>query len=730
MKIKTQFQLFVLIAVISSISGMAAQSTFSVTYSFNNSRNPVVTAGAEAVIGDSAVWGGTKLGTTSYITDEFGTAWRGQIVKSNSLNFEYIFLKVPLYAKAGYKINVQSVKVSQRSSKVGANNNFKIGATLNGTIPISGQFIGGTLTSSYNDTTYTPASALSVSGLDYVSIWLAGRGNTTDTFYWDVNEVTITGTYEPVAGVDYVIDVSENLKQNIRLGVDCSTLWYWRSNLKTQLAQIAVGEMNTDFLRVQINTAYEREQGIKNDSVYYLILELMTAMHNANPNIKFFSSPSTLSFAYTDQEKVEIWGHVDNVPFSCFPAWILHWDQDGTKTMSDGTVVPVWKRGYFDYPALTQYYADYLNMMYQKGFDISYLDLSNEQSVITPAITKYIYDNLPAKLLPGVRMPELVVPSTWNVQGGIDWLDSVNVAENEDQSFSVAAVHNTGTGGSEAEFASKASLLGKEAWNTELHNWVGLTLHDDIMTSEALWYYLRSGFTGIETWLFFGDWGGKPHSMIWTKWNGTTIIKTGKYEIFKQVVNNANGGNYLEVSMPYSSVPTVAFLKDNILSVWILNKTPVAMPNTTFNVLNKNIMNKTIDVVKWNRSIATTGQINHFVNQETDKFSYDIDPQSLYFFKIDLSQANALTSNYSESCDFLVSYSPKLKEVKIQINALNKVSNGDYSVFNVAGQCVKSGKISGTEGSFSSIGMAAGVYIVEVKNKLQKAYYKKLLIYN
>src|SRR3546814_10791782 len=70
-------------------------------------------------------------------------------------------------------------------------------------------------------------------------------------------------------------------------------------------------------------------------------------------------------------------------------------------------------------------------------------------------------------------MPDLIAPSSWSVQNGVNWLNAVNSANGEQNGFDIAATHNTGGSGSISQFVSSASVLGKDAWNTELHAWTG-----------------------------------------------------------------------------------------------------------------------------------------------------------------------------------------------------------------------------------------------------------------
>ena len=428
------------------------------------------------------------------------------------------------------------------------------------------------------------------------------------------------------------IVVSNTVKQPIALGIDAERLWHWRGYLKDQMAQLAVGEMNTAYIRVAINIAYEREEGVINVSAYDNILEMMNAMKAERSTIKFFASPQPLQEAYTDAEKDSIWG--GSVPWSPYPAWIQEWVHNGTKWVK--------KANGFHVDKLTQYYADYLNFMKDEGFDIAYLDLSNEQTIIQPSHAKYIKDHLPTLLDAGVNMPLLIAPSTYSVQGGINWLDSVDAANGEQDGFDIASIHNTGGSGSLSEFASSAATWGKAAWNTEMHAWTGDSLGAEVMNSAILWEHLRSGFVGLDTWLFFGPLGGTGHWMIGAHWNNGQVLKTVKYEIFKQVVNNANGGNYVEVSSPDEDLITAAFLKDNVLSVWVLNTGSAEITDQVIDLDGRNIAGKTIEVINWHGGLTydnneQAGESSSFVAADPDHFTYDLDGESLHFFKIDLN---------------------------------------------------------------------------------------------
>ncbi|MFV0467390.1 MAG: T9SS type A sorting domain-containing protein [Dysgonomonas sp.] len=711
--------LYSLILTLLCITPLYADENFVITYGFNNTMSPDV-KNYTAFTANDALAGGTGLYSPVYVNEGATAAWQAGI-KNNNPNFSQTYVRFDIQPRFLYNVKIDSVLATQKHSVVGGAYNFVVGTATGGAIPteITDRI---PFTADYSSFKYSPplSSSTSQNG-DLITVWLSARGLNTSTSLWYIDEVKIYGTFVE-SDQKPTVEVSVNKKQQIRLGVDAERLWYWRSGIKDQLAQAAVGELKSDFVRVDINCAYEREIGVIKDSAYIEILEVMTAMRKANPSINFFASPRPLHEAYSSNEKKLTWGHTDNVPWSPYPAWILQWEQNGTKTMQDGTVVPNWVMGYFDYPALTRYFADYLNFMHLKGFNIRYLDLSNEQRVITPEITKYIYDHLPPLLNSGVELPGFIVPSTWNIQGGIDWLNSVNQSNGEHLAFEIAAVHNTNSTGSIEEFATKSHALNKEAWNTELHEWVGVELHDEIMNSTVFWEYMRAGFTGIDTWLFYGPGVGKPHSMIWAYTNH--YVTSGKYEIIKQVVNKANLGNYVEISQPMSSMPTAAFVKDNTLSVWLLNKTTNNFSNLDFNLTGWQPQGS-VEVMKWHKDLPKEGVQSSFTIGSDKEFKYNIDGESLYFFKINVAN-NTATSNLVEKNDFVVSAKKETILIKSQKEDLFH-SKGQYAVISMQGQLLKTGNLTGSETIIRSKELKSGCYIVSINGNKTTSNHKILL---
>ena len=621
--------LFILLSF--SILANAQISNFKVVYSFNSNLSGEIVSGSDALTASNAIFGGAFLKNTRLSTDGVQSVLASDVVNNNATNYSNTFIRFDLTSLANKVITITKITVRHRANVATPDNLFRIGCTKNGATPLNtdiNQSSGNYLfLSSYSTTSFQPGSAnSSASSPDKLSVFLCARGALTTTVNWFVDEVVIEGIATQSGG-SAIIVVSDIAKQQMRFGVDAERLWYWNSTNKTNLANAAVKELQSDFVRVAINCAYEREQGVENPAAYTQILEMMTAMKASNPNIKFFASERPLDQAYTAAEQVAIFGAEGAVPWAPYPAWIMGFSGFGGVFGSDG---------FNQYEAL-QYLADYLNFMNSKGFSIDYLDLTNEKNVITPAITKYMYDNLPALLDAGVQIPVLVVPSSWSRQQGTDWLKSVNISKSENTAFEIAATHNTDDTGTPEDFVAAANTLKKEPWNTELHNWVGVTTQEEILTSSVFWEHIRGGFTGLETWLFFGPLNGKDHTMIWA--NSSQLIRSCKYEIFKKVVNNANRGYYLETSMPNTQCLTASFIKDSILTVFALNKSTTPLPNGLFFLQNRNILNKPIEVTRWNSKLARPGEVSSFIASNMDNFAYTLDSASLYCFKIILSKS-------------------------------------------------------------------------------------------
>ncbi len=721
-----------LLIFIGSFQLHAQIKSFKVTYSFDTDMSASFISGSEAVIASNAVAGGTKVGVVGLTTVSDQKVLRSEIIKNNNTNYINTFVRMNIKPKPGYTLVIRSVTANQSSSITNSLVLFRIGTTKNQIVPNNtklGESLPNTvLKSTFSKNIFSPAvEASQTIGQDSATVWLCARGGDNDIYDWHLNSVEIQGDYiqtgtEPSA----TVVLTTTNKQKLRFGIDAERLWYWQTGtFGNTLANLGVKELQSAFVRVAIDCAYEREEGVKKPELYNKILDMMTAMKTANPAIKFFASPRPLDEAYTDAERQSIWGG-PKAPWAPVPAWIMTHVENGT-TIENGQTIKKWKIGTIYVDKLTRYYADYLNFMYSKGFTIDYMDVTNEKNEITATHCKYIYDNLPGMLNPGVPMPQLIAFSAWSYEQSTNALTAFTPSQLG--SFAIASAHNTGDDGTPAAFVAQANAIGKEPWNTELHEWVGIQSQEEIVNSKAFFEAMKGGFVGLCSWLFYGPKEGKDHTMIWSGvTNGTSVVeKSTKYEIFKKVVNNANGGNYREVTSNSSGLLTAGFVKDTVLTVWALNSTSFTMPNVTFTFQDTKVSTTSIEVTEWQNALPRSGVVTPLTTAQSTGFSYTLDPASLYCFKIALKRDVVIVAGIEDKQKFqpLTLYpNPVSHKLTVQFPDFTPIG-AQYTILNSNGRMVQKGKL------FSSAveveGLAPGLYLIQVSDRLGNAYMSRFV---
>ena len=306
---------------------------------------------------------------------------------------------------------------------------------------------------------------------------------------------------------------------------------------------------------------------------------MMKTFRKYNREIKFFASPRPLKEAYnpkTESALIEANFKKGNIGMAAYPVWV-----GGHKRLLKKELRTVKKDQW------VRYLADYLNLMGRHGLDIAYMDLMNEdQSMWNLDIDTvlYVIDHIPSRLDPGVKMPKIVFPSTWSPGDGMRrFLNLPSVASRKAEvlkKIGVVSTHNTPDGNrtrfNEADLVTFAKAVHavdpqKELWNTEMHGWVGIrNPSEDILNSLILWRHLAAGFSGIDTWLFYGSWKGAAHPMVYSN-RGHGPETTTKYEIFKSVVNETGNGRYVASESTDSQVVPAVLLKNGRMLVSLLN---------------------------------------------------------------------------------------------------------------------------------------------------------------
>ena len=439
------------------------------------------------------------------------------------------------------------------------------------------------------------------------------------------------------------ITITGAQRQLLRFGVDAERLWYYWPNQRDRLAEMAVKELKADYVRVAINAAYEREEGNINLGAYTDdIIPLMTKLKSYNPNIKFYASVRPLKEAYDTNNNPADAAFVNqnfkngNIAMFAYPLWV-----GGHKNV----LIEPFKA--FKKENMVRYLADYLNLMKSYGFDLEYMDLVNEeQDIWENEISNIIYviEQLPLHLHSGVQMPKIIFPSTWSPGDGFKkFLDVSSVKANQSAvlaKLDVVATHNTPDTGIHnfdetnlVQFADAIHKIdpNKEVWNTEAHGWVGINAPVTEMRNSAIFFkHIRAGYTGFETWLFFGSWAGNDHSMVYSN-NSNAPVTTTKFEIYKTVVNEMNLGHHIGSDCDNSALTQVVMRKENKMMLCIQNLTDKSY-EVNVNMPAGTTIAGTISCTRWEESMKNVVGIK----------GSDITPKTSTLFSATVPQGSLL----------------------------------------------------------------------------------------
>lgn len=421
---------------------------------------------------------------------------------------------------------------------------------------------------------------------------------------------TWTGRAAEAAADPTLLTVGAAKKQIMKYGLDYERLWFWYGSTanKNQVAQWSVVDCEIDYMRVAINCAYELTEGDYDRSAYTdKIIPMMSAMQAANPTVKFFASPRPLNEA------------VSGARWQPYPTWITG---DTGSSFS------------FDWQKCAEYLERYIRLMNENGFRIHFMDLTNEWNYVTPTHVRNISDYLQGVF--GDDMPLIVAPSAWSFSQGVGWLNGANTTSKK-AAIDIAACHNTGKQGTPQDFADKAISLGKEVWDSEVHGWKGGTPADEIPTSFQMFDRIRAGFTGLDAWLTIGTTSQK-HCYILN--NGSTVTRNVKYYIFQKLCNTSNYGRALDINQPDAFTSTAALIRENLLTVWVLNTSAQSQP-VQIDVGDRVIADGTVRQTRWNEAIAIEGVGSTFAATSVSLVDARIEPDSLHCFEITLEPTGA-----------------------------------------------------------------------------------------
>ena len=421
--------------------------------------------------------------------------------------------------------------------------------------------------------------------------------------------------------------VGENRQQKMRYGMDYERLWYWTGGLnaseRRDVATWSAVDTGIDFVRVAMNSAYELTEGDINLNAYTnKILPLMTVMKEANPDIKFFASPRPLNEA------------IDGAAWQPYPRWVT--GDDGSGNFD------------FDWENCVRYIEDYLLLMDSEGFKISFMDLTNEwqsnssnhnphtSSRINQADVRYITEALKSSTRlsdAGIEVPLFIAPSSWNYSQGGSWITNINSGSKR-AAVDIAASHNTNKTGTAQQFgdAVRAEMGNDtEIWNTEVHGWKSTSSANETTTFSFYLEQIQAGFSGLTGWLAIGT-TNQGHSYILNP-NGRPQ-RNVKYFIFKKLSETSNYGHNLDlIESPSQLSHSVALIRGNLMTVWVINQGASAVPINIFPD-GRTIAESTVRRTRWTDPSDVEGFVTHENTTSNTSFNSSIPAESVCCFEI------------------------------------------------------------------------------------------------
>ncbi|MDR1011096.1 MAG: hypothetical protein LBM04_08195 [Opitutaceae bacterium] len=418
-----------------------------------------------------------------------------------------------------------------------------------------------------------------------------------------------------------VVTVAETPAQQMAYGMDFERLWSWdtlKPAEQKRHAEAAVRECRVQYARVAVRAAAEPREGVFQPEAYDQILDMMTHLKAARPDLAFFGSPRPIS---TEQK---------DMPYTCFPMWITEFES----IQKEGKRKWVYKK--FQAEKAADYMARYVRFMKTKGFSITYLDLKNEvDRLVTPRQAGIMAGRLRQQL--GVETPLLIAPSSFDYNGAKAWVGAAMKGRDAgDIFFDIVSTHNTAEKGSLEEVATLARKLGKPLWNTELHGWTGPD-EDAAVNTAVLLGQIRAGVGGVSDWLSLGN-EKKTFKMFRALKDGSLAIMR-IYYIYKQLVNTSGEGRYVPTTIPDGLRSTAAFLRGRQMTVWLLNAEPTPLKNVTVNLGKRVIEGTQIKTMWWGPDNPREGSMGKLdARSRSPEFTCDLPARTLICLEFEIER--------------------------------------------------------------------------------------------
>lgn len=286
---------------------------------------------------------------------------------------------------------------------------------------------------------------------------------------------------------------------------------------------------------------------------------------------------------------------------------------------------------------------DYVKFMNTKGVIIDVLGIDNEpeynKANITPEQYKNIVDGLKAKLKEnGLKVPLFIGPERYSPQGNVDgaWLKNLYDKKYDDR-LDIFGTHYYPANHNQSDFNKlkyEHSLVGeKEFWATEPHWSNNEEAKADMFTASeqaicALWDQTDLGMDAFMWWDY--------------EWSGTL-----RGNLMKSVSSPLLGSQPVKIVdhdgegiMTLGKLQTRAFIKDNIINLYMLNVVPKnqiskAVEYKAYKIkIDESVIDGNVEYTLWTDDTSVSGENKMAEKLNDNIFSLDIPKRSILHVRL------------------------------------------------------------------------------------------------
>ncbi|MDN3618128.1 T9SS type A sorting domain-containing protein [Polaribacter undariae] len=470
---------------------------------------------------------------------------------------------------------------------------------------------------------------------------------------------------------------------------------------KEEIVDWLIKDIPFNTFRVKYDKIQEMTEGnVDMFGAYGEQVKSMKMILEANPEIKFFATMKSDYHGYSQ-------GNRNNLPTFIY-------DYDNTGGNESGSKS-------FDGVKYGRFLADYVEYMSDNGVPITYLSTSKEWTqVMTAARAKTAIESLISNLADrNIAMPLIIDSGAWSLNQGIATINTY-VSNNVDQYVHAYSAHKYGGNNTWAQYGNALNGVNKMGINDESsHGGGGQTTEDEVpMTNALSWYKdkCNSYAGGIQGELFFEVFMKNNN---FNKYYARPIVFTASqngrrmrsYYIMKKFAESVHDATYVKQTLNnFGDVNSMAFIKDNKLTLWLINSSETTYSDFSININNFGLkQGMTIKQTNWHEAAAITGDEDQVIANADNQFNVGIAPLSLTSFEIDLDDALSTEKALVNR----VNIYPNPVSDKLTISDPDTLFK-QYIIYNMNGQVMRSGKMTTNKVGVTLHNLSTGIYLLKL----------------